>query len=130
MAGLLAGVVFLPAVYYSRPYVVGLWIVRVICLGGLAGLFYVLITVFYSGRDSNEVRTSLMFPFLRGSTKSYDDLIDLFVVQIPCLFTHFKHVRRLLLFMIIFLYTLRFPTTFRLPLLFMYNKRHTICLLA
>ncbi|KAI9494985.1 hypothetical protein BDB00DRAFT_816579 [Zychaea mexicana] len=55
VAGLFSGVIFFPIPTATRTSKVCLWVVRLILLGGLVGMFYGMIDVFYSGQDPQEI---------------------------------------------------------------------------
>ena len=57
MAGIFSGIIFFPIPTMTRTSRVCLWIVRLVLLGGLAGMFYGMIHIFYSGQNSEEVST-------------------------------------------------------------------------
>ena len=57
MAGIFSGIIFFPIPTMTKTSRVCLWIIRLVLLGGLAGMFYGMIHLFYSGQNSEDVST-------------------------------------------------------------------------
>ncbi|KAI8142567.1 hypothetical protein BJV82DRAFT_516854 [Fennellomyces sp. T-0311] len=55
VAGLFSGIIFFPIPTANRTAKISLWVIRLILLGGLVGMFYGMIHVFYSGKESEEI---------------------------------------------------------------------------
>ncbi|KAI9321444.1 rhomboid family-domain-containing protein [Dichotomocladium elegans] len=54
ICGLITGTIFYPICPSSRTNKLIMWVVRLVLLGGLIGMFYGMLQLFYSGRTSNE----------------------------------------------------------------------------
>ncbi|KAG2228035.1 hypothetical protein INT45_012059 [Circinella minor] len=55
VAGIFSGIIFFPIPTMTRTSTIFLWIIRLVFLGALAGMFYGMIHLFYSGQNSEEI---------------------------------------------------------------------------
>ncbi|CDS06156.1 hypothetical protein LRAMOSA08684 [Lichtheimia ramosa] len=55
VAGLISGIIFFPIPSHTRTSTIILWVIRLVLLAGLAGMFYGMINLFYSGRSSEDI---------------------------------------------------------------------------
>lgn len=70
VAGLISGIIFFPIPSHTRTSTIILWVIRLVLLAGLAGMFYGMINLFYSGRSSEDVSV-LLLPMMASMLMDY-----------------------------------------------------------